>query len=138
MSYECNLIVNYLSRNSYTIQPSKSSKSIYFYSHGITFRYSDHITISPKDNQIQVIRKAHKVLILIPGDKEYVRYNEKTGYYFLRRLVKGINKSFNSPTSKSLKKYKKWKSLMRESREIKRYLNSLSGVSKDGFKNYRL
>ena len=135
MSYEHNLIVNYLSRNSFLTQSSKSSKSIYFSFKGITFRYSDHRTISPRRYQIQVIRKSKDVFILLPGEKKYTRYNERTGFYFLRRLVKESEKSTGKEYGgKIAQKYRKQKLFQKEKRKFKKELNSLSGVSKKDLK----
>ena len=133
MSYESNLIVNYLSKNSFSTQISKSSKSIYFsFRGGINFRYSNHRTTSPRKDQIQVVRKSKGVLILLPGEKEYTWYTEKTGFYFLRRLVK---KSFPKEYCKeNSQKYEKQKTFRKETRRFKRVLHSLSGTSKEGLK----
>ena len=136
MSYESNLVVNFLHKNSILTQFSKSSKSIYFYFREISFRYSNHITYSPKERQIQIIRKSKGVWILFPGDKEFTKYNEKTGYYFLRRFIRDLGKT--SGDNKNTIRYKKWKSWDKERRRVKKFLHGLSGMSKKDLKNYRL
>ena len=140
MSYECNPIINYMLKNSILIQCSKSSKSVYFYFRLVSFRYSDHRTSHTRHNQIQIIRKAHGVKILFPGDKEYTECSEKYGFYLIRRYLRGLEKASKRccDGGRVSMGYRKWKIRVQESREIKRCLKGLSGVSKEGLKNYRL
>lgn len=129
MSYRSNLIVTYLLKNSSLTLFSKSSRSIYFHFKGLSFRYSDHRSSSPRKDQIQVIRKASGVWILLPGEKEYIYRSEKSGLYVLRRLIRVSERPSKDYKMGSLEKYKKWKSWDKENRKIKKYLHEILGMS---------
>lgn len=106
MSYECNKIVKYLSRNSVYKQLSKSSKSVYYQIGDITVRYSDHITYFPRPGQIQVVRKVSGVWILVPWlEREYQYFPERDGFYFLRRIFKDLKKKRDRERKTRSKRY---------------------------------
>ena len=89
MSYEKNKIKYFLERNSILKIESKSTSSVYYYFKYYSVRYSNHFTqekLIPR--QLQVIRKSKEVWILVPEEIEYKKYNEKTGFYFIRKFLR--------------------------------------------------
>lgn len=135
MSYEHNLLVNFLSKYSTDIQHSKISKSYYFYFKKLSIRYSDHKTEFLENNRIEIIRKSKQVLILLPDEIEYKTYNEKTGMYFIRRLIlQDINTK--EPELKPLKKKKIRQNENKEGEKIKDFLKTLKNYSIKDFKDF--
>ena len=129
MSYENNKIKHFLNRNSLIQMPSKTTPSIYYYFKYSSVRYSNHFT-SEKTlcGQIQVIRTSKRVFILIPEESEYRVLNEKTGFYFLRKLLKNnLGKKSRSSKEKHYQRFMKNKRRVSESKKINKYLKSLKG-----------
>lgn len=127
MSYENNRIKYYLDRNSLIQTYSKTTSSIYYYFRSFSVRYSDHITLSKlRTKQYQIIRTSKKVLIQKPEEDKYVNYNEKTGLYFLRKLVKEDIPRKDFRDVKYIK-FMKNKNRNKEKRIIKKYLSDIIG-----------
>lgn len=129
MSYEKNKIKYFLERNSILKIESKSTSSVYYYFKYYSVRYSNHFTqekLIPR--QLQVIRKSKEVWILVPEEIEYKKYNEKTGFYFIRKFLR------ESKTPKKIYKETKYIKFMKhkhfyiEDRKIKSFLKSIEGT----------
>ena len=129
MSYEKNKIKYFLERNSISKIESKSTSSVYYYFKYYSVRYSNHFTqekLIPR--QLQVIRKSKEVWILVPEEIEYKKYNEKTGFYFIRKFLR------ESKTPKKIYKETKYIKFMKhkhfyvEDRKIKSFLKSIEGT----------
>lgn len=126
MSYENNRIKHFLERNAIIKANSKSTPSVYYYFEYYNVRYSNHFThdkLIPR--QLQVIRKAKEVWILTPGEVDYRRFNEKTGFYFIRKYLK--NEKHKKKIFKETRyiKFIKQKQLYMEERKIKSFLKDL-------------
>lgn len=126
MSYENNRIKHFLERNAIIKANSKSTPSVYYYFEYYSVRYSNHFTHDkPIPRQLQVIRKAKEIWILTPGEVDYRRFNEKTGFYFIRKYLK--NEKHKKKIFKETRyiKFIKQKQLYIEERKIKSFLRDL-------------
>lgn len=126
MSYENNKIKYFLERNAIIKTNSNSTPSSYYYFEYYSVRYSNHFTqdkLIPR--QLQVIRKAKEVWILAPGEVDYKRFNEKTGFYFLRKYLKGEKHKKKIFKETRYIKFIKRKQLYIENRKIKSFLRDL-------------
>lgn len=127
MSYERNKIKYFLERNSLIQIYSKTTSSVYYYFKYCSVRYSDHLTPSRiRTQQIQVIRTSRRVMILLPGETEYRRFNEKTGFYFLRKLLRS-DTTRKGAGEKQYQKFMKYKNRCKEKRKIRKELSSMKG-----------
>lgn len=126
MSYENNRIKYFLERNAIIKANSKSTPSVYYYFEYYSVRYSNHFTQDrPIPRQIQVIRKAKEVWILVPDEVDYRRFNEKTGFYFLRKYLKEPKHKKKIFKETRYIKFIKQKQLHTEDRKIKSFLRDL-------------
>ena len=130
MSYENNRIKCFLERNSILKVESKTTSSVYYYFKSFSVRYSNHVSTGiTRYQQYDVVRTAERVMILPPEEKEYIRFNEKTGYYYIRRIYRDSKIKFNAFSSKKGHKYLTTKRRQQESRKMKVCLGSLKGQS---------
>lgn len=126
MSYENNRIKYFLERNAIIKANSKSTPSVYYYFEYYSVRYSNHFTQNkPIPRQLQVIRKAKEVWILVPGEVDYRRFNEKTGFYFLRKYLKGEKHKKKIFKETRYIKFMKQKQLHTEDKKMKSFLRDL-------------
>jgi hypothetical protein len=126
MSYENNRIKYFLERNALLKANSKSTPSVYYYFKYYSVRYSNHFTQDkPIPKQLQVIKKANEVWILTPEEVDYKRFNEKTGFYFLRKYLKGEKHKKKIFKETRYIKFMKQKQLHIEERKIKSFLKDL-------------
>lgn len=126
MSYENNRIKYFLERNAIIKANSKSTPSVYYYFEYYSVRYSNHFTqdkLIPR--QLQVIRKAKEVWILVPGEIDYRRFNEKTGFYFIRKYLKNEKHKKKAFNETRYTKFMRQKQLHTENRKIKSFLRNL-------------
>ena len=126
MSYENNRIKYFLERNAIIKTNSKSTPSVYYYFEYYSVRYSNHFTQDkPIPRQLQVIRKAKEVWILVPDEAEYKRFNEKTGFYFIRKYLKSEKHKKKLFKETRYIKFMRQKQLYTEDRKMKSFLRDL-------------
>lgn len=129
MSYERNKIKTFLERKALMTINSKTTPSIYYYFKDYSVRYSNHFKQDGINaGQLQVIRKSNEVWISLPGGVDYQRYNEKTGFYMLRKFLKETKSWKKLYKDTEYARFKKRKHRYIEDKKMKAYLKSIKGT----------